>query len=223
MYSLLKRCGALVTLLLGILVLKKGIPKASIMFSVGLITLGAVIASIGDISLDILTYTYGCISVVSQAMYLLLVQRLSNEYSTLEILHVTSINSLPMMVICCLATGEYKRAIINFDTQSIGFILVFFIVICIGCLLNYLLFLCTSVNSALTTSITGVLKSVLQTTIGLFTFGGIAVNSFTVIGISTNLIGAIWYSVIKYREKTGAIKAPRERERLLSESKSDPA
>ena len=170
----------------------------------------------GDLEFDLRVYTYGCLSVVSQALYLLLVQRSSSEYSTVEILHVTSINSLPLMILCCYVTGEYKKALLNFDTGSPGFVLIFVIVISIGCLLNYLLFLCTAMNSALTTSITGVLKSVLQTTIGLFTFGGINMNFFTVLGICTNMSGAVMYAVVKYREKFLSLPIVREGEEKKS-------
>ena len=158
-------------------------------------------SGLGDLEFDFLVYTYGCLSVVSQALYLLLIQRLSSEFSATETLHLTSINSLPLMCFCCLVTGEYKKAFFNFDTGSPGFIFVFGIVISMGCLLNYLLFLCTTINSALTTSITGVLKSVLQTAIGLFTFGGIHLNNLTILGIGTNISGAVMYAYMKYQEK----------------------
>ena len=171
-----------------------------------------------------LVYTYGCLSVISQAIYLLLVQRLSAEFTTLETLHLTSINSLPLMCFCCFITGEYEKALINFDTKSPGFLLVFGIVVSIGCLLNYLLFLCTALNSALTTSITGVLKSVLQTTIGIFTFGGIHLNLLTYLGIVTNISGGIYYAFVKYQEKVRSFKKSRdvdEKESLIKSKGSN--
>ena len=77
----------------------------------------------------------------------------------------------------------------------------FSLVIGMGCALNYLLFLCTTYNSALTTSVTGTLKSIIQTTIGVFTFGGISINVFTLSGIVMNLSGGVLYSLTKYQEK----------------------
>jgi len=64
-----------------------------------------------------------------------------------------------------------------------GFVATFSVVTVFGCLLNYLLFLCTTYNSALTTSVTGTLKTIIQTVIGMFTFGGISINVFTILGL----------------------------------------
>lgn len=70
----------------------------------------------------------------------------------------------------------------------------------VGVLLNYSLFLCTEKNSALTTSLVGVLKSVLQTVIGIFTFGGIKFNILNSFGLSLNLFGGVLYTYVKYQE-----------------------
>ena len=51
-----------------------------------------------------------------------------------------------------------------------------------GGILTYSQFLCASVCSALTASLVGVAKSVLQTVIGLFTFGGVKFHPLNVIG-----------------------------------------
>ena len=51
-----------------------------------------------------------------------------------------------------------------------------------GGILTYSQFLCASVCSALTASLVGVAKSVLQTVIGLFTFGGVRFHPLNVIG-----------------------------------------
>ncbi|GFY11059.1 hypothetical protein TNCV_4470451 [Trichonephila clavipes] len=82
-----------------------------------------------------------------------------------------------------------------------GFILCFIIQVVTGVLLNYSLFLCTAKNSALTTSLVGVLKSILQTVIGFFTFGGVKFNSLNIFGISLNMFGGIMYSYAKYNER----------------------
>lgn len=70
----------------------------------------------------------------------------------------------------------------------------------IGVVLNYSIFLCTEKNSALTTSLIGVLKSVFQTVIGIFTFGGIKSNILNGFGLSLNLFGGILYTYVKYKE-----------------------
>jgi solute carrier family 35 protein len=81
-----------------------------------------------------------------------------------------------------------------------SFLVIFIFAVSMGCFLNYTLFLCTSLTSALTTSVVGGLKAMVQTLFGLFTFGGISHNLPTYIGISMNLSGGVWYIYEKYAE-----------------------
>ena len=63
-----------------------------------------------------------------------------------------------------------------------NFYSIFLLLLVSGGILTYSQFLCASVCSALTASLVGVAKSVLQTVIGLFTFGGIRFHPLNVIG-----------------------------------------
>ena len=70
----------------------------------------------------------------------------------------------------------------------------------VGCLLNYSLFLCTMHNSALTTTIVGVMKGVVAVLLGFF-IDTVAIHPLNVCGVCLNTAGGVWYSVAKYREK----------------------
>ena len=131
---------------------------------------------------DIHAYVCGAASVLSQATYLLLVQKHSDSIGAAEALHLNSYNTLPMLLVCSVGSGEMHPALAYLMTADAGFFVTFGLVIVFACLLNYLLFLCTTYNSALTTGITGTLKSIVQTVVGMFTFGGISINVFTVVG-----------------------------------------
>ena len=144
-------------------------------------------------------YGQGLGSVVTQAIYLLLVQNLAQSFSALETLHINSINTAPLLFCLLVLSGDLLPALHAFNVQSVSFLLLFSVTVIAGCLLNYMLFMCTMYNSALTTSITGTLKSVLQTIVGLFTFGGIDINIWTVVGICLNTAGGIIYSYVKYK------------------------
>lgn len=80
------------------------------------------------------------------------------------------------------------------------FPVVFFLTISVGMLLNYSLFLCTGLTSALTTSVVGGLKAMVQTMLGLVTFGGVSHNLPTYLGIALNLVGGTGYIAVKYKE-----------------------
>lgn len=153
----------------------------------------------GDLAFDVFAYILGLASVVTQAVYLLLVQKCAENVSAAETLHLNSYNTFPMLLICSVISGEFRHAVSNFALSDVGFLLTFISVIVFGCLLNYLLFLCTTYNSALTTSVAGTLKSIIQTLIGMFTFGGISFNVFTLSGIALNLSGGVLYTLVKYK------------------------
>ncbi|KAM3398449.1 hypothetical protein P3S68_001964 [Capsicum galapagoense] len=70
-----------------------------------------------------------------------------------------------------------------------------------GIVLNYMMFLCTIVNSALTTTIVRVLKGVGSTTLGFAMLGGVEVHALNVTDLVINTTGDVWYSVAKYQQK----------------------
>jgi len=142
------------------------------------------VAGFGDLAIDLRAYLFGLASVISQALYLLLVQKHADDIGAAESLHLNSYNTLPMLLFCSVVSGELRFALRDFALHDSGFVVTFTLVITFGCLLNYLLFLCTTYNSALTTSVTGTLKTIVQTVIGMFTFGGISINTFTILGMN---------------------------------------
>ena len=87
-----------------------------------------------------------------------------------------------------------------------------------GCILTFSQFLCASVCSALTASLVLVGKSVVQTVIGFFTFGGVEPQPLNIFGIILNICGGALYSFVKYREKKSEQES--EMEPLLSEKES---
>ena len=81
-----------------------------------------------------------------------------------------------------------------------GFYPTFTLLVISANLLTYSQFLCTSVCSALTTSLVGVGKSVVQTLIGFFTFGGVQFHPLNAMGLALNLVGGAIYSYAKLEE-----------------------
>lgn len=143
----------------------------------------------------------GGLSNLSQSLYLLLVQRYcEKDISTVETLQLNSVNTLPFLTMYMFLNGEVFMVTKYSPEQPISFFVIFIFAVSMGCLLNYTLFLCTSLTSALTTSVVGGLKAMVQTLFGLFTFGGISHNLPTYIGISMNLSGGVWYIYEKYAE-----------------------
>lgn len=165
----------------------------------------------GDLDFSPSAYLSGVVSIFSQGLYLTYVQKLGIEkqFSALEVLYYNSLNCIPLFLLYFVLSSEYSHTIAYFHNCSIDFVFVFLLVVTMGGILNYSLFLCTTLNSALTTSIVGVVKSVVTTVVGLFTFGGIQPTVLIIVGISMNTVGGIFYTYVKYQEKHAATELPK--------------
>ena len=111
--------------------------------------------------------------------------------------------STPPLFLVVLATGELGSGIERLGAMSgdLGFIATFVTALLAGMLLNYALFLCTLTNSALTTTVVGVLKGVVSTALGFVLLGGVDPSVTHVVGIATNTVGGVGYSCVTYSEK----------------------
>jgi solute carrier family 35 protein len=67
-------------------------------------------------------------------------------------------------------------------------------------LLNWLIFLCSTINSPLTTSITGQIKNIATTLLGFILFGGISIGYDGIIGLILSSVASVWYAYIKYSQ-----------------------
>jgi len=203
MYGAIKRCTPLVNLILSVVLLKKAFPSVLLGSSVGVITLGALVASLGDFQFDLHAYTMGGLSVLAQAAYLTLVQRTSEQHhrSTVEMLHVNSFNTLPIFLTVSMVVGEPAKIGMSLAAAAPGFTPVFALLIFSGCVLTWSQFMCAAVCSALTTSMISVAKSVIQTVLGFFTFGGVKFHPLNITGLAMNIMGGIIYTYVKQKEK----------------------
>ena len=128
----------------------------------------------------------------------------SKNVGSAEMLFYNGLLSLPMLLPMVFLTGEYKLTVQLFLDQaaeSSGFVPLILMCALLGTLLNLSLFLCTINNSALTTTIVGVLKGVMATFLGFFLLGGVPFNFVNVVGVSLNTVGGMSYTIIKFRGK----------------------
>ncbi|GAM22881.1 hypothetical protein SAMD00019534_060560, partial [Acytostelium subglobosum LB1] len=90
-----------------------------------------------------------------------------------------------------------KKTARDMSTNDPAFLWYFTLSIFIGFLLNFCIFFCTSVNSALTTSVTGQIKNIASTIIGAMVFKDIIIHPINILGLFINMVGSIWYSALK--------------------------
>ncbi|XP_075508408.1 UDP-galactose/UDP-glucose transporter 7 isoform X2 [Primulina tabacum] len=141
----------------------------------------------------------------TQTMYLVLVEKSGAEdgLSSVEIMFYNSILSLPFLLFLIITTGEFPNSmsILFAKSTSLSFFVILLLSLVMSIVLNYTMFLCTIVNSALTTTIVGVLKGVGSTTLGFVLLGGVQVHALNVTGLVINTAGGVWYSCAKYQQK----------------------
>lgn len=204
MYIAIKRLTPLAVLIAGSF-LGKGRPTIQVTLSVILTAAGVLIAALGDFSFDLFGYSMAFISVFFQTMYLVLVEKsgAENGLSSVEIMFYNSFLSLPFLMFLIIATGEFpdSLSVLFAKSYSFSFLVILILSLVMGIVLNYTMFLCTIVNSALTTTIVGVLKGVGSTTFGFFLLGGVQVHALNVTGLVINTAGGVWYSYAKYQQK----------------------
>ena len=144
-----------------------------------------------------------------QEAYLLLVERTGAKQgvSTSELLAYNAVLSLPFILIVMLLSGEVFTALpalqAAISQHGTTHIIALLIVCSIsGVALNFSMFWCTLLNSALTTTIVGTLKGVIVTGLGFFLLGGVKYKSVVnIAGIVVNAVGGTFYSIVKYRAK----------------------
>lgn len=77
-----------------------------------------------------------------------------------------------------------------------SFLLMILLSASMGSILNYSIFLCTTINSALTTAVVGTTKNIATTYIGMFAFSDYTFNWFNFVGINISIVGSIYYSYV---------------------------
>lgn len=158
-------------------------------------------------------YFYGFLSVICHGLFLTLIEQLSQtaKYTTMDLLYLHSFNSVFLLLFLDIFDDEVRDGIVYFSTSaSMLFWLFFALAIVFGIALNFVIFLCTTYNSALTTTIVGACKGTLQIffgyTFGIIYFGDIELGIFNFFGIIINLIGTFLFAVWKYAEKASNSK-----------------
>jgi hypothetical protein len=208
MYSVLRRLTTCITLIGEQVYLKRVVP-ADEQQSVYLMVFGAVIAGWGDLEFHLLGYVLIFINCVFTAWYLLAIKKAKDEtgLNTFGFMFYNNLFSLPLFAVIVLVTEA--QSVIHFPYWTDpGFLFCFLMSSIQAFFLNYFIFLCSIVNSPLTTSITGQLKNILTTIFGFFLFGGIKWTVSTAIGLTLSSVAGVWYGYIKHMQMVHSAPPP---------------
>ncbi|XP_051849488.1 solute carrier family 35 member D3 [Antechinus flavipes] len=202
MYVVFKRCLPLVTMLIGVLVLKNGAPSAGVLVAVLITTCGAALAGAGDLTGDPIGYVTGVLAVLVHAAYLVLIQKTSadSEHGALTAQYAIAISATPLLIICSFASMDSINAWAFPGWKDPTMVCIFVACILIGCAMNFTTLHCTYINSAVTTSFVGVVKSIATITVGMVAFNDVEPTSLFIAGVVVNTFGSLIYCVAKFIE-----------------------
>eukprot|EP01105_Mastigella_eilhardi_P009158 TRINITY_DN2177_c0_g1_i2.p1 TRINITY_DN2177_c0_g1~~TRINITY_DN2177_c0_g1_i2.p1 ORF type:complete len:326 (-),score=116.17 TRINITY_DN2177_c0_g1_i2:346-1296(-) len=203
-YNTLRRLTTFAVMVGEYMFFKKVTPMDESM-SVALMILGAFVSGYGDLSFSFISYAITLVSCVITAAYTVCIKLMKDTTPTseFEMMFYNNVLSLPIVLVMVIVFE--LQAILSYPYLfNIGFLICFFTSMVQAFMLNYLMFLCSTVNSPLTTSVTGQLKAIISTVAGLFMFGDIVVNKVLVIGLSISAGGGVYYAYIKYNQQQQA-------------------
>jgi solute carrier family 35 protein len=174
--------------------------------TVYLMIFGAMIAGIYDFDYSAIGYFLVAWNCVFTAAYLLYISKLgkSSGLNTFGLMWYNNVQSLPIVIGICWLNGDFAEVASYPFLWDWDFLLCFVFQSALAFLLNYSIFLCTNVNSALATSVTGQIKNIATTAVGYFTFGDVTYNFLNVLGLLIGVVASSWYSLLKFWESEAA-------------------
>ncbi|XP_062857094.1 solute carrier family 35 member D3 [Trichomycterus rosablanca] len=202
MYVVFKRCLPLVTLAVGVCVLRDGAPSPGVIVAVLITTGGAALAGAGDLHGDPFGYVTGILAVIIHASYLVLIQKTSvdSEHGPLTAQYIIALVASPVLLVCSLVSMDAIN-MWTYDGWKNPFITgIFCVCVVIGCAMNFTTLHCTYINSAVTTSFVGVVKSIATITVGMLAFSDVEPTTLFIAGVVVNTVGSITYCIVKFFE-----------------------
>lgn len=207
MFSAFRRLTVLFVMLAEFLYLRKSYTKP-IVLSVFVLTLGAFISALGDVTFTLKGYLLVFINNVLTACYLTSIKRIMKELSLdpISLLYYQSLLSFPLIVSISIANGELVDAhsyyFDNVNNNNLKYSPLFLpaltFVAVSAFFVNLSTSVCTHVTSPLTTAVAGQIKNVLQSLLGFFSWGYVP-TPLNIFGLLVALAGQLAFAYFKYR------------------------
>lgn len=147
-------------------------------------------------------YVTGVLAVLVHAAYLVLIQKASSdtEHGPLTAQYVIAVSATPLLVVLSFASTDSIQAWAFPGWKDPTMVCIFAACVLIGCAMNFTTLHCTYINSAVTTSFVGVVKSIATITVGMVAFSDVEPTSLFIAGVVVNTLGSIIYCVAKFLE-----------------------
>lgn len=212
MFTALRRFSIMMTMIGEYFVLSS-VPSTAVSISVGMMVGGAVIAAMFDLTFNAWGYFYILLNDIFTALNGVYLKKasLSSKCTKMAVLFYNS--AFSSFFVCLFFTvGQiyyYDHNVGNAEGSEMyrvwkykgwsdpQFLLLFVLAATMGSVLNYSIFLCTSVNSALTTAVVGCLKNVLTTYASMLLLTDYSFSWVNFIGLNVSIAGSLVYTYVE--------------------------
>lgn len=232
MFTVLRRTNMLFTMVLETWLLHVQY-SAKLKFSIFFMLFGSVLAAMLDMQFDLWGYTAtflnNLFTSINGVMLKLKLNKLDNANADRKalqnvwgLMYLNSLCGTPLLLMflivfypdTLLDAWEYEY------WSSWEFQCLFALSACMGMVLQFSIFYCTRVNSALTTVVTGVLKNVVTSYAGMLDSRlGYTFNPLNFVGMNLSMLGGIMYAYLQFVENsTPPATIPQEQQKDLEEA-----
>lgn len=217
MFTVIRRFTILFTMLGELLVFKTR-PSVQVQLSVLLMIGGSIIAALNDLSFDFYGYLLALLANICTAAGNVYVKKKldSKDLGKSGLIYYNALFSLLPTLAIAFGSGQFG-IVGAFDKWSrLDFLVFFALSAFMGLILNYSMFLCTHLNSALTTTVTGTLKNIIVTYLGIFVGGDYVFTYLNFFGLNVSMAGSLLYTYVTFSEGQNRRKSAIARETVTT-------
>lgn len=198
MYTTLRRTTVVFTMFVEFVLVGQKYSR-SVIGSVLLIVFGAFVAGSRDLSFDAYGYSIVFLSNITTAIYLATISRIgkTSGLNSFGLMWCNGILCGPVLLFWTFIRGDLRMTVEFPYLFAPGFLIVLLLSCMLAFLLNYSIFLNTTLNSAVTQTICGNLKDLFTISLGWMFFGGLPFDLLNVIGQLLGFVGSGLYAYFK--------------------------
>lgn len=175
---------------------------------------GAMVAGATDLAFDALGYFMILVNNVCTAANMVVIKQKmeTKELGKNGLLFYNSLFMALPVGLLAYFSGDFDKAYAFPDWTNYMFTMQFGLSCILGFILNFSIFMCTHYNSALTTTIVGVLKNLVVTYFGMILGGDYIFSWPNFIGLNISVIGSLIYTYVTFKKKPDSQVPPKEAE-----------